>query len=369
MSRAPSPVSLTLLAPGWPVMPGDADPDAEPGAGEPADDDGLRAVVELPRIAWRRGPVEPIEAALLRELGFALAPGTPVPSANAWWDDLEGDARLAVERAVASGERVLRADPVHLSPDRDTALLLAPEALVLEPDETLALVAALDAFLATDGMRLHSASAERWYLTGPGLPDTGAPPSQAVSGRRVADLADTAPAGPGAPDEDPRALRALASELEMLLHAHPVSAARRARGRPAVTGLWFHGPAGPWPALEPGRSPIAALVTDDVFARAAAMAAGVRCIAPGTNPSGTEGPGANGPVVVFDRSVERASLMGDAEAATESLQRLVREYFGAFEVSVHAGDGRVGRPEPTREPSWLGRAFEAVGRRFGRTGR
>ena len=371
--------ATTLIVPGWPVRPGDPDPDAPPPRS--AEEAAARAagwpdVPDVPRIGWRREPSEPVEATLLRALGMPLPDGAPVPSANAWREDLAGDARADVEAGLAAGEAVLRADPVHLAPDRDTALLHAPEALGLDRAESDALVGALAGFVAADGLRLHAASPERWYLVGPGLPASPLPPPQSVSGRRLADLdagGDPGPAPGTGAGLAPAALRGLASELEMLLHGHPVNAARRAGGRPPVTGLYFHGRARAWPAAvarapdapasASGSAP-ALVVADDPFARAAASAAGARhatgpeARAAAADPSGT--------VVVYERALERAVLAGDAGAAVRELERLARAWLtderrdgeGGFEL--HAGDGRVGSPPRERRPSRVRRALDAL---------
>ena len=378
--------AATLIVPGWPVRPGDADPDAPPPRS--AEEAAARAggwpdVPGVPRIEWRRGAVEPVEATLLRALGMPLPPGAPVPSANAWREDLEGDARADVEAGLAAGEAVLRADPVHLAPDRDTALLHAPEALGLARAESDALVGALADFVAVDGLRLHAASPERWYLVGPGLPASPLPPPQSISGRRLADLdaddvpvpgAGTAPgtaSGAGA-GLAPATLRGLASELEMLLHGHPVNAARRAGGRPPVTGLYLHGRAEAWPAAV-ARAPdapafaSALVVADDAFARAAASVAGAeRAAGPDAREAAADPSRA---VVVYERALERAVLAGDADAAVRELERLARAWLtgggpdgpdgeGGFEL--HAGDGRVGFPPRERHPSRARRALGAL---------
>lgn len=156
---------------------------------------------------------------------YALAADDPVWDRAGWW---------------------LHADPVHLRPDRDLLRLFDARHLGISRAEADALVAALNAHFAEDGMRVHAPVADRWYLRCDTPPVLHTTPLAQVTGQHIDPYLPT-----GA---DASRWAALMSEAQMLLFRHPVSQAREAAGRPAVNGLWCWG-GGTWqpPAAPPSR--------------------------------------------------------------------------------------------------------------------
>ncbi|MET0289298.1 MAG: phosphoglycerate mutase [Pseudoxanthomonas sp.] len=168
--------------------------------------------------------LEPGEDAQLRR-HFQLIPDRWAPAALTRQRDA-GDA---------AGSLWLRADPAFMAPDMNGARMLAHgEALALQPDECHELLRALKPLFGDAGMRLDAPVPSRWYLQltpGTPLPDFVAP--QTALGD---DLFSHLPAGDAG-----RRWRALFNEAQILLHAHPVNAARQREGKAAVNGLWFWG--------------------------------------------------------------------------------------------------------------------------------
>lgn len=124
---------------------------------------------------------------------------------------------------------VLRADPVALVAGRDD-VLLAGRVDDLTPTDAAALAATLAAHFAPDGLAFHVPRPDAWFVTvrGDARPDTT--PLALVRDAIGAHL----PRGPhGA------LWRRWLSEMQMLLHGHPVNAAREARGQAPVTGIWI----------------------------------------------------------------------------------------------------------------------------------
>ncbi|WP_295541503.1 phosphoglycerate mutase [uncultured Thiohalocapsa sp.] len=156
---------------------------------------------------------------------YALAADDPVWDRAGWW---------------------LHADPVHLRPDRDLLRLFDARHLGISRAEADALVAALNAHFAQDGMQVHAPVADRWYLRCDTPPALHTTPLAQVTGQHIDPYLPT-----GA---DASRWAALMSEAQMLLFRHPVSQAREAAGRPAVNGLWCWG-GGIWqpPAAAPSR--------------------------------------------------------------------------------------------------------------------
>jgi hypothetical protein len=127
---------------------------------------------------------------------------------------------------------VLCADWVHLALDRDT-VVLARTIDDLSPDESAALVAMLDRHFATDGLRFEALRPNACFVRCDRRADLVTTPPDAARGRR---LIASLPRG-----SDARIWKRWQNEIEMLLHEHPVNAAREARNLPPVTGVWFSG--------------------------------------------------------------------------------------------------------------------------------
>lgn len=399
--------SLELIVPAWyrPEREGGPPSDEEPSGG-------------IEGLHWERTDVTTWQGVLMNSLGLDSGNGAEVPGANAWVEDFGGDFPAF---------RCLRADPVHLAADRDTALIHPPQALFLDPEESAALVASLDGFLAEDGLGLRAAGTSRWYLAaltveaGAALPLRSHFPAERLARLRASDFLEPHAGADGACARDTsdaaraqRRLRSLESELEMLLHAHPVNEARRSAGRLTVTGLHFWGATRPWISLPDndadrggGAPRTDAVVATDPFARAAARAADALLIdahgfaALSASAGGSFGPGrafaasdapaetpsdtridAAAHVSVVDLSIYDAWLAGDAEAERAARQRITADWVepaarafrhGMLSAFVIAGDdgehGTVDIAAARRSDrgllSWIGRWLS---RRQGRNG-
>lgn len=127
----------------------------------------------------------------------------------------------------------LRADPVHLSVNRDRVVLLDSSRLEITPAEAYALCRTMQQQFAADGLTFHAPHPQRWYIkSGQRIAIHTHPPS-AVRGHSVAnywfDGADRA------------RWQGRLSEMQMLLHAHPVNEAREEAGQLPINGVWFWG--------------------------------------------------------------------------------------------------------------------------------
>lgn len=145
------------------------------------------------------------------------------------------------ESSLLPGSSVLRADPVHLIPDRDSAVLIPAESLQLTEIEITSIRNDLNAFLVEDGLVLHTVHPHRWYLTGEGLCSMPRLPPEQVAFTELDVHAKEGSATGGQAHSAQRRLRLLSSEIEMLLFSHPVNEERRARSQPTVSGLYLWG--------------------------------------------------------------------------------------------------------------------------------
>jgi hypothetical protein len=128
----------------------------------------------------------------------------------------------------------LSADPAWVQPDLSGARLMACGQLQLTMDDAQALAEPLKPVFGDAGMTLDISSPDRWHLRLPShmsMPDFAAP-EQALG----EDLYEHLPQGP-----EGRRWRVLLNEVQVLLHQHPVNAARRARGLPPINSVWLWG--------------------------------------------------------------------------------------------------------------------------------
>ena len=159
---------------------------------------------------------------------------------------------------------LLQADPLHVQAGTHHHIHFDQARLDLDREESAALVASLNEALQSEQMRLMAATPGRWYLELPAplsiltLPlsvglDMGAQP--------------WSPTGPDAPR-----LKRLLTEIQMLLHEHPVNQARERLGQLPVNSLWLWGE-GPLPSH--WQRPFAAIVGRAPLAQGLARAVGL----------------------------------------------------------------------------------------------
>jgi hypothetical protein len=160
-----------------------------------------------------------LDAALAAHYGIRRAQDWPLAAMRA--------GSLGVDTGTAYW---LAADPVTLEAGSDD-VRVAGVARDLGPDAVVALVASLNAHFAGDAIGFVAARPDAWFVRAEVPPALSTRPLAAVAGRMMRDFM---PAGP-----DAGKWRRWQNEIEMLLHAHPVNAAREAARRPPVNGVWL----------------------------------------------------------------------------------------------------------------------------------
>ena len=127
----------------------------------------------------------------------------------------------------------LRADPVHLAPDRDQLVLMPSSVLEARQDELQALAKSFDGTYGAEGWHLEFPQQDRGYLRAPRALDVLThDPEPFVGGPVLAAM-------PTGADSQP--LKQLMNETQMLFHTHAVNAAREEANRPAINSLWCWG--------------------------------------------------------------------------------------------------------------------------------
>jgi len=175
---------------------------------------------------------------------------------------LEGDLPAGALTALSRGEPadgfLARADPVHLQLMREHIVTVPGAALSVSREEAEALAAAINAHFA-GRLEVRVADPVRWWARLAAPLELAREPALEHAGRALR---------PGATSAE-----TLNTELQMLLHAHPVNEAREARGEPPVNGLWLWGGGA---APKDVQSPWQSVSADDPVALGLAQAAKTR---------------------------------------------------------------------------------------------
>jgi hypothetical protein len=171
---------------------------------------------------------------------------------------------LALDGGEPGTHYWLRADPVHLEVGRDRIVLIESSLFELDAHEAAAFVATLDAHFGGRGISFAAPVPTRWYARIARAPRIVTRLMSEVGGGDVNALL---PAG-----ADALEWHAAFNEAQMLLHDHPVNAAREAAGAPTVNSIWLWG-GGTQTAVK-GRH-FDTVASDEELAPALAVCAGV----------------------------------------------------------------------------------------------
>jgi len=203
----------------------------------------------------------------------------------------------------------------------DHLRLAPPEALDLGAEEAAALLESLNAHLAGSGLRLHAVQPDEWLLEYAREIDcVNAAPDLAAG----SNLREFQPQGADAGE-----IRRLQTELQMLLHEHPVNEARARLGRPAANSLWLWG-FGTVPVT--GRRALPRLYSDDPWLLGLWRLHGAFVAAPGDfDPRIAQAEGLNvlAPTCEHRAAVARGDASGDVA--------LAEKYLGPLRAALTTG--------------------------------
>jgi len=198
----------------------------------------------LPRLARALSLLTP-EEPLLGSDEYSLTPPHERALAQAWgWSGPDGclpfAARHAQADGIAAGELCwAELTPLHLAVGSDQVSALDTATLNLDPTSSRALFESLaELFPASEGWASAWGAPLRWYVAHESLRGLPCASLDRVMGRGV---------DPWMPE--PRRLRTLQNEVQMLLHNHPLNEAREAKGLLPVNSVWISG-CGPAQAVQ-----------------------------------------------------------------------------------------------------------------------
>ena len=219
----------------------------------------------------------------------------------------------------------LRADPVHLRVHNDGLILLAPETLDITGNDSHELTGALNRQFEAEGLVFYAPHPRRWYVKMPQAPNIRTVTLKQAIGRDVNRLL---PEG-----EERMRWHRIFNEVQMLLHAHPVNAAREDRGAAVVNSLWFWG-GGTLPAVS---STFDAIQSDDPLAVGLARLAGII-----SAPLPVGGGFAAGHNALAElRDAEREFMRGNAAGWRHALETLETRWFA--QIFDWLRTGRIGK--------------------------
>lgn len=161
-----------------------------------------------------------IDARILECLGISISPESelPVSQIRAIHHDIDAASLWCL-------------DPVHIQIDRDEALLLANESLMLSEQHARQLINDLNQHFEQDGLQIHYHNEHQWLLSGVLSVNTNS-----LNDVLLQNISDYQPTG-----KDEKKWRTLINEVQMLLHLHPVNAQRERLGLLTVNSLWVWG--------------------------------------------------------------------------------------------------------------------------------
>ena len=127
----------------------------------------------------------------------------------------------------------MRADPVHLRPEREAVVLLDESAFDLEKHEALILAADLQRVFTSRDIELEAPTNNRWYIKLKHLPEIKSTPIHEVVGN---DIHNHLPIG-----KEKILWDQLSNEAQMNLHQCPLNSEREQRDEWPVNGVWMWG--------------------------------------------------------------------------------------------------------------------------------
>lgn len=226
---------------------------------------------------------------------------------------------LLGEGGAPDGGYWLRADPVAVQLMRNRLVLFAGDEAAPSAEEAEQFVAALNRHFSAEGLRFSAPHPRRWYLRLPAAPNLRTHPLAEVRGR---DIRHFLPEG-----GDSAHWRKLLNEAQMLLHAHPLNAAREAAGGLPINSIW------PWGGgtLSQGlSSPCDRVYADDPLARGLASAAGISHAPLPSKLPENSGLAGDAPLFVMEN-------LGDTMARDATLERIDRDWLMPAVTAVRRG--------------------------------
>jgi len=197
-------------------------------------------------------------------------------------------------------------DPVHIRAEPDHALVHSAHALNLSHSEAEALLQTLNQHFKEDAIEFLAGNDNRWYITGVDGSQLNTQPLSRVADRNMTSFIDAG--------QQPQVWRQLITEIQMILHEHPVNLARADKNLLPINSVWCWGGHAPPVAVDPGDQRIFA---DDAFTSGLARLSAFKTF-PVKEAAALTGKQAQ---VVCLRSLETALMTQTLDMTDESFRR------------------------------------------------
>ncbi|MHB9117295.1 MAG: hypothetical protein ACYC2R_03345 [Burkholderiales bacterium] len=223
---------------------------------------------------------------------------------------------LLADGGAPAGDYWLRADPVHWSLQGDRMVLADDKRLALAQAEADAMIETLNRQFTDEGLLFLAPTPERWYIRLAQTPSLSTVPPSRAAGRPVDAFLPTGTAAAH--------WRGLLSEIQMLLHAHPVNQHRAERGETEINSLWLWG-GGRLPEIAP--QGLQALAANDPLALGLARAGRVERV---YGAADADFFAATGNTLAVLDALALPARRGDLEAWQEALLTLENDWLQAL---------------------------------------
>lgn len=232
---------------------------------------------------------------------------------------------LLADGGSPGGDFWLLAEPVHLQLQRDRLVLADAGNLDITQEEADSLTAALNEHFADEGMNFFPTRPGRWHLRLIHPPtDMQTHSLETAIGRNIRNML---PSG-----TDGKRWHSLLNEIQMLLHRHPVNAAREERGLPPVNSIW------PWGGgVQPANptSPYTHIWADHAPARGLAALTNTPCASvPETAKEWLHATQAGSQHLVVLDALRTPALYGDLHRWRETLLHLEKNWLGPLRQAL-----------------------------------
>lgn len=268
---------------------------------------------------------------------FGLSPAAHAPSAANAAADLTPFApyMMLAEGADPGTRRWACVQPVSIEVANDHLLLHGVEALGLDSQEAVALLAEARLSFDAAGLEVVAPTPLRWYVSGAALGHLDSASVLRAGGRSI-DLWLPHDVETG---ERSRTWLKLQNEIQMAWYEHPVNQAREARGALPASSVWLHAQG----ALGTVTRPFDAVFSHALATRGLALASGASANAPPTTLAALlAAPPQGGEVLVELDTLAAPILAQDIFAWREAFEALEREWFAPAAAALAAGQlGRV----------------------------
>ncbi len=263
---------------------------------------------------WLPGSAEVFEARACALFGVQADVRGELPFAALSW---------LADTGARPDSALLRADPIHLRADQTQLRVFHAEQLGVEHAEAKALIDTLNRHFAADAVAFSAPVPQRWYARLSGVARMRTTALSAIVGQIIGDALPTG--------DDARLWRQRMNEVQMLLHDHPVNAARRERRQPPINSVWFWGGAALPEHLETDYSEV---VSDN------AVVAGLATLAGVPQGSGTDS-GRPGHRLWSSEALAPWAAYGDCHTWLDRLARLDTGVFAALVQQLRESRRRV----------------------------